>query len=354
MAKSSHATAHYRQGSDAEHCGNCKHHSGTNPMHCSEVVDPISSPMKCNWWTKEPAGMSNEGRTLIPLTLSAQTARLASTPAPYGRPGGPGLYGVKGNKHSDYFEHVVQALMRNGKSKAAASRIAWAALRKWRSKSKRPEVKAAASGALRQESAAASRARGHANDHNALEFVWVGLGRGRGWRWVGPVQGTTPGQTRPGATQQAPNRRPPAGGPRPPGGKGQLPQLRQRLGQVNLAIKAANAAIVADKQAKTAAAQALAAQKAWLAGGFTTTGGSKATGSSTSTTTSKTGTTTTTNAQGTTTSTKGGQTTTFPTLQQLQNTFNAASQRLATDQARLGQLVTERNGLQAQIKKLGG
>ncbi len=94
------------------------------------------------------------------VELSARTPMLESTPAPYGRPGGPGLYHLKNNKHSDYFENVVQALIRKrGMDKARASRIAWAALRRWQAKSKHPEVRDAAARGLMQEEEAAARAR---------------------------------------------------------------------------------------------------------------------------------------------------------------------------------------------------
>lgn len=96
------------------------------------------------------------------IELSAQTPRLAATPAPYGKPGGPGLYGVKGNKHSNYFEQVVKALMeKRGMDKGRASAIAWGALRRW-SRGRghvHPEVRAAASSALVKERAAAARAK---------------------------------------------------------------------------------------------------------------------------------------------------------------------------------------------------
>lgn len=98
--------------------------------------------------------------------LSARTGMLASTPAPYGKLGGPGLYHVKGNKHSDYFEQVVRALMtKRGMSAAQASRVAWGALRKWRRGGGRvhPEVRAAAATALGQEDAA--RAKAHSASH---------------------------------------------------------------------------------------------------------------------------------------------------------------------------------------------
>jgi hypothetical protein len=107
--------------------------------------------------------------------LSARTPMLEATPAPYGVPGGPGLYDVKDNKHSDYFEQIVQALMhKRGMSKADASRVAWGALRRWESGkgNVHPEVRAAASGALGQEAQAAARARA-AHGHSV---TWDDLG----------------------------------------------------------------------------------------------------------------------------------------------------------------------------------
>jgi hypothetical protein len=105
------------------------------------------------------------------VDLSAETGRLAVTPAPYGKPGGPGLYGVAGQKHSDYFEAVVQALMRKrGMDKGRASAIAYGALRRWRSGKGHvhPEVRAAASGALAEE---ASKVHGHASSWDEVAAV---------------------------------------------------------------------------------------------------------------------------------------------------------------------------------------
>jgi hypothetical protein len=91
------------------------------------------------------------------LLLSARTAALEVTPHPNGKPGGPGLYGKAGNKHSDYFEQIVHALMtKRGMSQAQASAIAWSRLRKWSAGGGKvhPEVRAAAGKALGQEQAA--------------------------------------------------------------------------------------------------------------------------------------------------------------------------------------------------------
>jgi hypothetical protein len=111
------------------------------------------------------------------LEFSAKTAALEQTPALYGKPGGPGLYGVAGNKHSDYFEQVVKGLMtKRGMGKGQASAVAWGVLRKWAhgGGGVHPEVAAAASKALAQESAASAKAHAHAvarQDAAAVELA---------------------------------------------------------------------------------------------------------------------------------------------------------------------------------------
>lgn len=121
-------------------------------------------------------GYSNSGRG---VELSANTARLAVTPAPLGKPGGPGLYNVPGGKHSDYMEQIVKGLIeKRGMDKDRAYRIAWGALRKWSAGggSVHPEVRAAASAALAEEKAKGAAARashGHAaSNPGALELGW--------------------------------------------------------------------------------------------------------------------------------------------------------------------------------------
>jgi hypothetical protein len=101
--------------------------------------------------------------------LSAQTARLAVTPAPRGRPGGPGLYDVAGMGHSAYFQQVVKALIeKRGMEPGKAYAVAWGALRRWRRGGGHvhPEVQAAAGGSLAEEAAKGAAARmshGHSN-----------------------------------------------------------------------------------------------------------------------------------------------------------------------------------------------
>ena len=122
------------------------------------------------------------------LDLSAETGRLAVTPAPYGKPGGPGLYGVKGNTHSPYFEQIVKGLMeKRGMSKGQASAIAWGALRKWSRGGGHvhPEVRATAAGALAGEKAAQARAHAHANTWDELGgLIDLAAAPRRGWDGV--------------------------------------------------------------------------------------------------------------------------------------------------------------------------
>jgi hypothetical protein len=105
----------------------------------------------------DPAYTAQLERQNKVVQFSAQTAALEVTPHPNGKPGGPGLYGKAGNKHSDYFEQIVHALMtKRGMSQAQASAIAWSRLRKWSAGGGKvhPEVRAAAGKALGQEQAA--------------------------------------------------------------------------------------------------------------------------------------------------------------------------------------------------------
>jgi hypothetical protein len=79
--------------------------------------------------------------------LSAQTGVLSVTPAPRGKPGGPGLYDVKGLGHTPYLQQIVKALIeKRGMSEDKAYAIARAAIRRWAAGGGKvhPEVRAAA------------------------------------------------------------------------------------------------------------------------------------------------------------------------------------------------------------------
>jgi hypothetical protein len=97
--------------------------------------------------------------------VSAQTARLAVTPAPLGRPGGPGLYHVKGMELPPYFQNIRNALIRSGHTPGDAYRITWGAIRRWAHGGGKvhPEVVAAAQAALADLAAKSAIAHAHSN-----------------------------------------------------------------------------------------------------------------------------------------------------------------------------------------------
>lgn len=117
--------------------------------------------------------------TLVGMSweLSAETGRLAVTPAPRGRPGGPGLYDVKNLGHTPYLQQIVKALIeKRGLPPGRAYAIARGAIRKWSRGGGHvhPEVQAASAAAEAGENAKqalAKAAHGHAGDWDAVELA---------------------------------------------------------------------------------------------------------------------------------------------------------------------------------------
>lgn len=179
------------------------------------------------------------------VELSAQTARLASTPHPNGRPGGPGLYDKKGNQHSPYFQQIVHALMtKRGMSQADASRIAWGALRKWSrgGGGVHPEVRAAASGALVREQAAKLSGDPWEQAARLIELATVELG---GTAWASQPR-VPAGQA--GGGQFGSNS---GGTKQPAGGKGNRAQRRARLIKEAVALRGEIASLLSKIHAAT-------------------------------------------------------------------------------------------------------
>jgi hypothetical protein len=110
---------------------------------------------------------------LLAIELSARTPYLAVTPAPRGRPGGPGLYHVKGMGHTAYLQQVVKALIeKRGMKPSKAYAIARAAIRKWSVRSRHPEVRGAATAAEAGEIARQGRAKmSHSNDWTVADVL---------------------------------------------------------------------------------------------------------------------------------------------------------------------------------------
>lgn len=95
--------------------------------------------------------------------MSAQTARLAETPSPWGSPAGPGLWHHKGWKLPDYVEQVSKGIMKSGRAttESDAIRMALGVLARWaRGEGKvSPEVQAAAAKAIAEFAALRAKAR---------------------------------------------------------------------------------------------------------------------------------------------------------------------------------------------------
>ena len=61
----------------------------------------------------------------------ADATRAGLAPEPRGKPGGPGLYGLKGKGHSAYFEHIVNDLIEGGTPEGKAYSLTWGILRNY-------------------------------------------------------------------------------------------------------------------------------------------------------------------------------------------------------------------------------
>lgn len=124
------------------------------------------------------------------VELSARTAMLEVTPAPRGKPGGPGLYDVKGMGHTNYEQQIVKALIeKRGMPPGKAYAIARGAIRKWsRGGGKvHPEVRAAAGAAEAGELAKQARAKavhGHASTWDDVAGAVELSAAPRGWDGV--------------------------------------------------------------------------------------------------------------------------------------------------------------------------
>jgi hypothetical protein len=295
--------------------------------------------------------------------LSAKTAALEVTPAPYGKPGGPGLYNIKGNKHSDYLEQVVRALMtKRGMDKGHATAIAYSALKKWRAGggNVHPEVRAAATGALAEEKAKGAAARaihGHA--------TWADLDRAVLLAVTGPRRAISLTGTAAGAQKDS---RTPLG---TFGTGGSKPDAHQQ--------HVAHVAALKNQQGKSAGSQkasktaqitglkkqltALQAQQKTLQGELASASGATSSGQSGSTT--STGSSTTSSGSSTTASSAPAASTTASTTSSStpsssSSTTSSSSSstpsaaQVATWKAQLAQVTAQIGQVQAKIKQLGG
>jgi hypothetical protein len=188
------------------------------------------------------------------IEMSAETGRLASTPAPRGKPGGPGLYRVKSNQHSPYMQQIVKALIeKRGMDPGKAYAIAWGAMRKWSKGGGKvhPEVRAAAAGGLGLEKAAEARAHAHAStwDEVAAVVELAAVVRVPAGQAGGGQFGAGGGTAAPAAKTTAKGKPATAGG-KPLTAQQQAAQQQQKAKASATAKATAAATMAKDRQAK--------------------------------------------------------------------------------------------------------
>lgn len=168
---------------DARYCKRCRHavqpsmpydHFATEDVTCTNCGrgDDADATF-C-----DQCGERMQGAAVavgMAVEMSAQTGALASTPHPFGKPGGPGLWGVKGMELPPYVQNIAHALLREGRAKDEGQAIAMAraATKRWlHGRNVHPEVRAAAAGADADWRAKQAVAHSHANDPEAIEMTF--------------------------------------------------------------------------------------------------------------------------------------------------------------------------------------
>jgi hypothetical protein len=126
------------------------------------------------------------------LELSAQTPALATTPHPFGKPGGPGLWHQKGMELPPYIQNIAHAILRQGRARdlSHAIAIAKASTAKWANTSKHAEVRSASQATNTDWDAKRAIAHAHANVSAVVRAIELGFGwktekRGDDGQWIG-------------------------------------------------------------------------------------------------------------------------------------------------------------------------
>jgi hypothetical protein len=119
------------------------------------------------------------GKTITaatPMDFSVKTGALASTPHPFGKPGGPGLWHQKDMELPPYIQNIARAILREGRAKdlSSAIAIAKASTSKWANTSKHPEVRAASAATNADWDAKRARAHAHSSLLAAIELASSG------------------------------------------------------------------------------------------------------------------------------------------------------------------------------------
>lgn len=100
--------------------------------------------------------------------MTARTPIASTVPQPHGKPGGPGAFGMKGAQFPPYIQHVAGELLKKGKTKSQAYRMAIGIVRNWahghnRGHAVSPQVQSAAAKAIAQYDALRARAKATPN-----------------------------------------------------------------------------------------------------------------------------------------------------------------------------------------------
>ncbi len=150
-----------------------------DPAYYEKIKAGIQATIQASWEDLDRA-----------ILLSAETGRLATEPHPFGKPGGPGLWGVKGMELPPYIQNIARALLRTGRAKTLSQAIAIArgASKRWAAGggNVRPEVRAASQATGADWNAKQARAHAHAND------TWSTLDRAIELAGFNPAQPRTP------------------------------------------------------------------------------------------------------------------------------------------------------------------
>jgi len=310
--------------------------------------------------------MAHRIDAILPLDLSAQTPRLAATPAPIGK---YGLWHVKGMQFPPYFQNVRNALIRSGHSVAEASQITWGAIRHWARAKKtageygkgvHPEVveaaRAALAGIAKDQARAHAQRASHAHTNLVDKLILREFARsGRVIELADPYHDTAGKFTSSGNQGSAAAKVQPQKGtnqPKPISAKqkatylkdaaadtAKANQLRAEAAKLNLQIQALSALIAQETKYLNTAST----------GSTSSSSGTTGTASGTSTTSTASGTSTTTSATGTTTSTANYNT---PTTQQLLQQNLAQYKQLTTKRDQLLQQATVLDQQAANYQKL--
>jgi hypothetical protein len=215
--------------------------------------------------------------------MTAQTAVASTVHHPLGKPGGPGLFRVKGMQLPAYIQNVAHAMIRSGKSTGRAIQMAIGIVRNWaeghdgHGNKVSSVVQAAAAKAIAEYNA--DRARAIATNNEAawereIELAFNealhprgGAGTAAGGKFVAK------GSSSPAAATKQPAGKKPAAKGKPPGSKSpgrgragalraKAQGLREEAGKLTAEIKAAKKSLLAQLKSSQAARSTSAKAKA--------------------------------------------------------------------------------------------